>query len=190
MERKSEKTAQIIEFENKFEDILNNVNNDDFVKFENLCSEFVQYLAESIDTLPGPKHPARKYYLARKKGKENAHTSFSTTKNPKRLAQRQRENNKQKYQYDLAQYHYFNQRQKVVRNIMKNQSGVQCKIPTDDIFQYFNNAFNVENNLTPILLPDPVLSSEEDIKISEEEINIAISKIKITTAAGPDQSKN
>lgn len=62
-QNKTRKPKEILDFEENFQD-ANNRN--DFDYFESLCSDLTQYLANAISSLPGPKHPAVRYYMARK----------------------------------------------------------------------------------------------------------------------------
>ena len=78
------------------------------------------FLSSSINLLPGPKHPASKYYHARKTGlaiKPKIHCS--KTSNPERSTKRLRDKRRAKYAYDKAQFEYYNQRRKVVRTILQ-----------------------------------------------------------------------
>ncbi|KAJ4447763.1 hypothetical protein ANN_09771 [Periplaneta americana] len=178
----NDKSQGIVDFENKFTAVI---NNGDVEEFEKIVVDFIQYLANAINNLPGPRHPAVCYYNKRKAHKETRHISHLSTKNPGRLATRRLKQHKEQCQYEVAQYQYFNQRRKVVRNIMNSQNNKMCKIPISNISEYFTNRFGKTNDLTPLELIDPI-SSEEDIQISEHDINMVISKIKVDTSSGPD----
>lgn len=56
---KTEKSDSIKSFEKRFEEIICTAN---WELFETTTLEFVEYLSEASKTLPGPKHPAVKYY--------------------------------------------------------------------------------------------------------------------------------
>ena len=180
--QKNVKSKQILDFETLLKQCI---SSEDIDLFEKVICDIIEFLATAIESLPGPKHPAVRYYYARKKHQTIRGTSYSTTQNPERLAKRKRKNNKQKYQYEVAQFHYFNQRRKVVRSIMNDQQNVRCKMSTQSIFHHFDTLFNDQNSSTPISLALPV-STVEDIEITEEDINMAIATIKVDTSAGPD----
>ena len=177
------KLPETIEFETKFNDILLRGTLD---KFEDLTCNFINYLTQANNTLPGPKHPAIRYYNAHRKHKEGRGISYSTTKNPSKLAERKRNQNKQKYQYELAQFQYYNQRRKVVRNIMNSQNNKRCQISVNTVSEYFQKLYGEENPLSSIDSKE-LLSTEQDIEIQEAEIKIAMSRMKVDTAAGPDR---
>ena len=177
------KPQAIVEFENRLTDIILHT---DIASFELFYQELGKYLADAIYSLPGPKHPAVRYYNARKNTPTDYTNTYSITKNPKRLSKRRREHNRKRYQYEVSQYLYFNQRRKVVRNIVKNQNGLQCKIPVPSIYSHFQSIFENKNDLTPLPEIDSVCT-ENDIEICEDEINSALHQIKSDTAPGPDR---
>lgn len=176
------KPVEISIFEDKFQKII---NDSDYEAFEDLMSEFSNYMHNAVDLLPGPKHPAVRFYKARKKGQTPFRTAYSATNNPQRLTTRKREDNRKKYQYELAQYYYYNRRRKIIRHIFKSQPEVRCKIPFQQISEHFQHLFGNENNNSSARPKEPVCSVD-DISITEEEITYALSRIKVDTSPGPD----
>ena len=171
-------------WEDKILNILINNNPDGL---DILVSDVISFFIDSIRNLPGPQHPATKYYKRRRAGKANMRHAYSATSNPKKRSQREREKIREKYSYDLAQYNFYNHRRKVVRQIMNTGPKASCSISTDEIESYYKDIFGSPNNLTSI---DSSLNNADDnqeiLEITAEEINIALSRIKMDTSPGPD----
>ncbi|KAJ4432625.1 hypothetical protein ANN_21248 [Periplaneta americana] len=151
---------------------------------------FSQFLANAITLLPGPKHPARKYYEARQdKRLLNNHRSYEQSSNPERATKRDREKRRSKYMYQLTQFQYFNQRRKAVHSTLR-QNNQRCTINVNKVHNSFSKNFSVPNNcirpsyehvsdtddLTPI----------ETFSTTKEEIVAAANKIAVDTSPGPD----
>ena len=88
-------------------------------EFDTIVEEFLSFLASAIDVLPGPRHPARRYYhLRKKKSATNNQRTYQTSSNPERATKRDREKRKATYNYQLAQFHFYNQRRKAIRQVL------------------------------------------------------------------------
>lgn len=70
-------------------------------------------MSEVNSTLPGPQHPATCMRKKHKTGLEHKSSS-----NPQRTSKKRREKNRARYEYEVAQYNYFNRRKAVARKIM------------------------------------------------------------------------
>ncbi|KAJ4443681.1 hypothetical protein ANN_05356 [Periplaneta americana] len=170
-------------------------------EFENITTEedfyrkvdnFSQFLANAITLLPGPKHPARKYYEARQdKRLLNNQRSYEQSSNPERATKRDREKRRSKYMYQLTQFQYFNQRRKAVHSILR-QNNQRCTINVNKVHNSFSKNFSVPNNCirpsyehvsdTDDLTPTETFSTT----ITKEEIVAAANKIAVDTSPGPD----
>ena len=171
------------EWENKFLHLLTNGSKDEF---ESLTSEALTFIADQIAHLPGPQHPAIKYYKLRKFNKTKNKHNFISTSNPERRPKRQREKNRQHYNYEVAQYNFYNHRKKVAHSILQNLSKHKtCQIPIGDIYEHFNATFNIINDNS--CLPDTHVATDlpSDIVISEKDIHRALFQIKADTSTGP-----
>src|SRR6202012_474235 len=106
------------------EEILNTAN------FNENIEKFQKFLFKANQRLPGPQHPSVKFYRLRQKQKNRKLTSAqqSRSSNPQRTDAKAKQRRRDKFQYDLAQYWYYNQRKKVVRSVMNGGSVNQCKI--------------------------------------------------------------
>ena len=179
-------SKKMMEWRDKF---LEDMNNDEFgINVD----AWIEFLATSIDLLPGPKHPARKYYEYRKtKNNTDNQRKYKQTTNPERETKRDRIKRREKYKYQLTQYHYFNQRRKAVRTVLKSNSEM-CKISIDEIYSYFSEMYTKPNQM---VRPNyPSLTDSERIEIDDmfedlitkKEIEVAINNIAIDTSPGPD----
>ena len=178
---------QLLHWKTKFDCDLTDI------EFDTLTNNFLQFLSEAIDYLPGPKHPARKYYALRKKNKNfNCQQSYKNSSNPERATKRDRAKRKQKYQYEQTQFDYYNQRRKAVRRVLTSDKP-SCQIAVDKVYAHFNSYFSRPNNC---IRPDYIshfteverveLNDSFPTHITKEEIKFAISRIAVDTAPGPD----
>ena len=163
------------------EEILNTAN------FNENIEKFQKFLFKANQRLPGPQHPSIKFYRLRQKQKNRKLTSAqqSRSSNPQRTDAKAKQRRRDKFQYDLAQYWYYNQRKKVVRSVMNGGSVNQCKIKMDIMENHFKNVFGTANN--KILESYPNSEIHHNIIVSEEEIRKQIKKIPLDTSAGPDR---
>lgn len=95
------------------------MNEDDLNKY---VDEFQMYLKNVIHILPGPKHPAIKYYELRKKNKHvsSQNSNYSKNSNPERSTKRDRNKRKEAYIYQTIQFDYYNRRKKAVRRVFND----------------------------------------------------------------------
>lgn len=77
----------------------------DVETFHALYDNLEMMALNSIDALRGPRHPAQKYYQARKNKQTfvNVNRSYKSTTNPERSDKRAKERSHQKYNYKLSQ---------------------------------------------------------------------------------------
>ena len=153
---------------------------------ENITKDVMQFFVHQITELPGPQHPAVKYYKSRKL-RNNCKYHYDSTSNPRRKAIRKKEQNKEKYEYEMAQYNFYNQRRKIAHKVLaKSHKRQICKIPTATITEHFEHIFSKENNNSP-LLDSFTNDIPADITITEDDIHRALFSIKIDTSPGPDR---
>ncbi|KAJ4430501.1 hypothetical protein ANN_22717 [Periplaneta americana] len=165
-------------------------------EFENITTEedfyskvdnFSQFLANAITLLPGPKHPARKYYEARQdKSLLNNQRSYEQSSNPECATKRDREKRRSKYMYQLTQFQYFNQRRKAVHSVLR-QNNQRCTINVNKVHNSSKNFFIPNNCIRPSyehvsdtddLTPTEMFSTT----ITKEEIVAAANKIAVDTS--------
>ncbi|KAJ4439899.1 hypothetical protein ANN_08028 [Periplaneta americana] len=152
--------------------------------FEALMDDVTHFFTQQMTELPGPQHPAVKHYQARKVSKINSKCNYKTTSNPQKKSKRQRMKNRQKYEYELTQYQFYNQRRKVARKVLHNiNHKATCKISTRLITEHFEHVFNTTNNSSPLSDEDEdSIQFPEDIVITESDIHKALFGIKVDTS--------
>ena len=149
-------------------------------------SDFLQFLFEATARLPGPKHPSVSYYNKRKKKKLTIQSAQqSRSSNPQRTDKRARQRRREKYEYELAQYEYHNQRRKIARRVMDDGPTSSCPIRMEELESYFGDTFGTPNDS---VLPDyPSNDARENIVVSLEDVNAAIKAISLDTSPGSDR---
>ncbi|CAL8113238.1 unnamed protein product [Orchesella dallaii] len=162
--------------------------------FDVVYKELVNLLIVANDALPGPKHPATKFYTMRKKRilfKDNQ-VSYKKTTNPQRSSKKASERRKDKYNYELMQFLYYNKRKSCVRKITQ-QNGLKCKIPMEVLHQSLSNKWGKENPSIRRQYEDPPLEYDQhridldySTKITSEEVKTCLSKMDNDSAPGPD----
>ena len=163
-------------------------------EFEEQFNSFSTFLTKSIDYLPGPKHPARKYYEARKSGKEiSIGRNYKHSSNPTRSSKKIRQKRRERYLFEKTQYDFYNQRKKAVRAVLHGNKSI-CPIDSQILFQKFNDHFKEANNCIRTEYGPNVNETNSDMinetynaKISIDEVLKAMAAIKIDTAPGPDR---
>lgn len=75
-------------------------------KFDKDIEDFLEFLYVANEKLPGPQHPAVKFYRLRKKKKQMNITSaqHSRSSNPQRTDAKAKQRRRDQYHYDLTQY--------------------------------------------------------------------------------------
>ena len=173
-------------WEDKIENVLINNTPDEL---DHITTDVIKFFVDSTQTLPGPQHPAIKYYNLRRNGKANKRYAHSETSNPQKRSKREREKRREKYSYDLAQYNFYNHRRKVVRQILNSDSHNFCSVPKEEAEIHFRKILGCINDMTSINPPPACadLDITDILEITTKDVNIALSKIKIDTAPGPDR---
>ena len=151
------------------------------------------FLASAIHRLPGPKHPAARYYEARRKKRElNNQQTYKSSSNPQRATKRDRLKRKNIYQYQLAQFQFYNQRRKAIRQVFQNDT-TSCSIDKDSLHDYFSNIFSTPNYSTRLeypskIHPEEIVTNNDlfNCHITKDEIIEATKNIAVDTASGPD----
>lgn len=163
-------------------------------EFEIKVHDFVDFLKKIINYLPGPKHPACKYYNLRKHKKDmlvSQNRKFKDSSNPERKTIEDRKRRREKYLYQVIQYEYYNQRRKAVRRIIGADSK-GCTLDLDEIYNQFSARFSLPNDkVRPSYFHIPKsdqteLDDQYSNKIEVEEVLNAMKNIAIDTCAGPD----
>ena len=155
-------------------------------RFEGKIDEFLKFLHEAPNKLPGPKHPASIYHEKRKKRKSTVQAAQqSRSSNPQRTDKRKRQRRKDDYDYKLAQHEFKYQRRRVVRRVLNEKAPEPCPIPIDKLKEHFESIFAVPNDR--VLASYPTYEKHEDISVTLEEVNAAIKSIRLDTSPGDDR---
>lgn len=129
---------------------LNNLYNSDSLDQTEVMecfSIFCETMKNAAKVLPGPKHPAIKFYEMRKRKylfKQNDKT-FEHSSNPQRSSKRARQRRNEKYNYELLQYEFYNKRKSCVKKIMKTCDDVLCNINMKTLEESFSSRWSPEN---------------------------------------------
>ncbi|KAL1452451.1 hypothetical protein WDU94_006682 [Cyamophila willieti] len=150
--------------------------------------EFQKFLRDVVHRLPGPKHPAVKYYEIRK-NKNNVESSqnsrYKDSSNPQRKTKKDRKKRKESYIYESIQFQYFNCRKKAVRKVIGNDTR-SCPISMNTIVEHYQSTLGQENSMTDHLdFLDNNDQSEWD-NISQEEVDWAVKNMNMDSSSGPD----
>lgn len=179
---------------NVFVDKLKGLNGIDVSSLDNLCEELIEILKNANMENPGPKHPATKFHESRKNAKlhKNVQSNYQKSKNPQLTSKRARQRRNEKYNHQLMQHFYYNQRKRCVTRILK-ESEQGCKIPMKDLYAHFSERWSTSNSALRPDYKEVPKEEQEDMDnnfnkiISKEDILWAISKIKSDSAPGPDR---
>ena len=180
--------TELTEWKNKFSEVL------DDETFDSAVETFTSFLSTSINYLPGPKHPATKYYEARKKNRlANIQKHHKNSSNPERANKKSRDKRNLKYNYEVTQFLYHNQRRKAVRRVLESKTET-CKIDNDTIHRFFTKTLSLENTAQREEYP-PKISEVNRVELDElfvtditkAEIEAATRRIAVDTAPGPDR---
>ena len=187
-EPRTDLSVQCNEWQRKFQTILNDMQNFSFDHFDQLLTSLSKFLFEANERLPGPQHPATKMYRMRKAEKTtNTGAQFKNSTNPKRVDAKARQKRRERYDYELAQWLYRNQRRKVVNKVMASNSSKpkQCSIPITSLEQHYKAILSAPNDR--ILDYYPTSQINENIIVTVQEVKSAIMAIRLDTAAGYDR---
>ena len=180
--------SEMLKWKNEFS--TNSFSDDEFyVKIEG----FSKFLADAIYLLPGPKHPAAKFYSYRRKKRTiNIQRQYSQSSNPERATKRDKEKRRAKYEYQRTQFLYYNQRRKAIQFVMKNKYE-KCKIDIQKIHHHFQTRFSPPNYFkrseynTGIQTTNESTPHFDESPITKSEVAEAIKGIAVDTAPGPDK---
>lgn len=82
-----------------------------------------------------------------------------------------------KFQFDLAQYWYYNQRKKKVQMVMSEGAPKRCTINMDTVENHFKGIFEHENK--KCIETYPVTDTKDDITMNEDDIKLQIKRIPL-----------
>lgn len=162
---------------------------------DNIIDSLIKTLSKATEKLPGPKHPAVKFYRARKSKNifSTNDRNYHQSKNPERQSKRDRNRRKEKYNYEVMQYNYYNRRKKCAQQIMNTNKLKQCNIPNETLFNSFRDRWETENNCIRPSYGNNIQNEHQsesqnyfDPIISCDEILSSIKGIKIDSSPGPD----
>ena len=162
-------------------------------QFDIATDYFANFLKDAIHLLPGPKHPAQKYFDSRKAQRAiNTQITYSQNSNPQRQSKRDKERRKNKYRYEEIQFLYYNERRKAIRKVLNEETPL-CHIQIKDVENRFSSLWSTPNNCVRTEY-DPKFETQEkhilddifDDVISKDEIIKATKGISVDTAAGHD----
>ena len=172
----------------KFNDQLNNITSFSATQFDHNTAQFLKFLFKANERLPGPIHPQVKMYRMRRRNNiapAALNKGYQNSSNPQRSNARARQRRKARYDFELTQYLYYNQRRKVVQKVMHGNKNSPCPIPMKSLEKHFIEHFGSNNNRT--LEHYPKQPTRQNIEVSEECVEEAIKSIKIDTSSGPDR---
>lgn len=174
------------EWKKTFEEFENSEILDELT-FDEKVASFQSFIFTANQRLPGPQHPSIKFYRLRQQKKNRKLTSAqqSRSSNPQRTDAKAKQRRRDKYQYDLAQYWYYNQRKKAVRLVMTKDQPSQCKIKMEVMESHFRGIFEIENHKT--LESFPNAESFTNVIVTEEETRKQIKKMPLDTSPGLDR---
>jgi hypothetical protein len=163
-------------------------------EFDMAVFDFQRYLSTVVHKIPGPQHPATKYWKMRqdaKKAKQadpsNTRKGYADSSNPQRDRMRNVGNARKQYERDLAQFYFKYRRRKCYQQVLHFSSGKKTShiisLATVQEHIYSNN---VANNCIRHDYPQFGQSKEPLQDFSLEEITTAIKLIKSDTAPGAD----
>lgn len=154
--------------------------------FDKHVTDFLEFLFEANSKMPGPKHPAVKFYRLRQKKKRSITSAqYARSTNPQRTDKKTKQRRRDKYQYDLTQYWFYNQRRKAVLEVTKNGNSRLCKMKMDEIEKHFKQIFETPNERTREAYP--AKKAHNDVYLEPKDIQLQIKRISLDTSAGPDR---
>lgn len=130
--------TQCERWQREFEHMSNNTEELDLDLFDLRVGEYLKFIFEATPKLPGPKHPAIKYYKKRRKRKLSAQSAgHSRSSNPQRTDKKAKKRRRDKYLHEVAQYNYYHLRKRVAREAMGDESHGPCPIPMTELKSHF-----------------------------------------------------
>lgn len=155
-------------------------------QFDKDVTLFLKFMFTANQRMPGPKHPAVKFYRIRQNRKKCVTSAqYARSSNPQRTDKKTKQRRRDKYQYDLTQYWFYNQRRKAVLNVMKNGKSRRCEIEMDVLENHFKAVFEKPNrNVREIY---HLSSTKKDILLTPDDIDKQIKRVAYDTSAGPDR---
>lgn len=110
---------------------------------------------------------------------------YGRSSNPQRHDKKVRQRRRDKYNYEVAQYNYYNQRKKVVRNIMNENNNKVCMININTLEDHFKENFEKSNKSK--LESYGTKQTSPDIIVNSEDVENAIKSLSYDTSAGTDR---
>ena len=162
----------------------------DEINFNTNVSQFVEFLSDATDFLPGPKNPAKRYIEARKKRKlcNDNNKQYKNSTNPQRASKNERLRRKAQFEYEKTQFEYFYQRWKAVRKVLDKNAKSVPSAGIDEIESYFRDIFEISNpHIRESYETYVGDNSSMPLEISADIILKIMNKIAIDTSPGPDK---
>ena len=162
----------------------------DDIEFSNTVSEFVQFLANATDFLPGPKNPAAKYVNARKRNKLcNNNRQYGNSSNPQRSSKNERLRRRAKFDYQKTQYDFYYQRRKAVRRILHEPHTFPNDINIKNVEDHFRLIFETENHQKRESYEFQAKENNDItlLEVTADQIFSTMKRIAIDTSPGPDK---
>lgn len=141
--------------------------------------EFQLFLKDLIHKLPGPRHPAVKFYELRKRNKNvsSQNSNYNKSSNPERKTKRDRKKRKKAYIYQAIQFDFYNSRKKAVRKVFDNSR--PCPIGINQFEEAFESSLGSTNSCTDSL-SDVLRDNDGSVEISLDEVVEAVNKMNMT----------
>ena len=170
-----------------FDEMYHNLLNFNFDEFNRLYSKFASFLFEANQRLPGPVHPAVKWFRYRKKQKEGR------TENPDRRAtnearanQKRRKYRRGNYLRELTQHEFYNCRKKAARRVLSPKTDQErCTIPMDALEEHFRSVLSSPND--HILPSYPSREPSDDIEVTLADVKTAVRAVHMDTSPAHDR---
>lgn len=189
-------TQKRLEWKERFDKHLD-PNTFDPAAFDRDVVEYQKFLSRLIHILPGPQHPAAKFYRRREKKREakGRKEGMAHSSNPQRARESRKEDAAAEYAKQKHRFDYYNCRKRAVRDATQpNSVQDKCEIDIGTLHAHFQERFGSPNDA---VRPDSdycTVSPEEqkaiddafDSRISEEEAKDAMDKTRADTSPGGD----
>ncbi|KAI5699120.1 hypothetical protein M8J75_016523 [Diaphorina citri] len=176
--------SQLANLAKTFENMLSSPL--DEVLLQEKCLELHKVLREAILVLPGPKHPATKHFEKRQKAKNQTSITMRQSQNPARKSKAERDRRKAKYNYEVAQFMYYNRRKHVVRKITDGNKAINSnKLETEILQSYFSDKLSNPNDKCREHYPN-VPQDQSTVTITKDDVIEEIKKVNFDSSAGPD----